>query len=49
MKNQKRNTSNEENDPARKRQISRSGDHNNNNKNREKYETLITNDKKIYT
>ena len=43
MKNQKRNTTNEENNPARKREISRSVDHNGNNSNREKYKTLITN------
>ena len=43
MKNQKRNTTNEENNLARKREISRSGDHNSNNNDREKYKTLITN------
>ena len=31
MKNQKRNTSNEENNPTLKWEISRSGDHNSNN------------------
>ena len=43
VKNHKRNISNEENNPSRKREISRSGDHKSNNKNREKYKTLKTN------
>ena len=34
MKNQKRNTTNEENIPARKREISKPGDHNSNNNDR---------------
>ena len=34
MKNQKRNTTNEENNYAIKREISRFGDHNSNNNNR---------------
>ena len=34
MKNQKRNTSDEENNHAINREISRSGDHNSNNNNR---------------
>ena len=43
MKNQKRNTANEEKNHAIKREIGRSCDHNSNNKNRKKYNTYYRN------
>ena len=42
MKNQKRNICNEENNPALKLEISRSGDHNSNNNNNKKKKKKLT-------
>ena len=47
MKNQKRNICNEENNPALKLEISRSGDHNSNNNNKKKKKKLTEIIKKI--